>query len=51
MIRDLRRFDYLMLLVCLALVGYGLALIYSGSLARFGSSHAAISNAVANQER
>jgi len=49
MIRDLRRFDYLLLLACLSLVGYGLALIYSGSLALYGSSHAALTHTVAKQ--
>ncbi|HEY8837726.1 MAG TPA: rod shape-determining protein RodA [Dehalococcoidia bacterium] len=49
MIRDLRRFDYPMLLSCLLLVGYGLALIYSGSLALYGTSHAALTHAVFKQ--
>jgi rod shape determining protein RodA len=48
-IRDLRRFDYLMLLAALALVGYGLALIYSGSIALYGSGHAALTHAVFKQ--
>jgi len=49
MIRDLRRFDFPLLLACLALVGYGLALIYSGSLARYGSGHAALTHVVVKQ--
>ncbi len=49
MIQDLRRFDFLMMLACLALVAYGLALIYSGSLALYGSSHAALTHAVLKQ--
>ena len=38
-----------MLLSCLLLVGYGLALIYSGSLALYGTSHAALTHAVFKQ--
>ncbi|HZQ39052.1 MAG TPA: rod shape-determining protein RodA [Dehalococcoidia bacterium] len=49
MVRDLRRFDFFLLLACLALVGYGLALIYSGSLARYGSGHAAFTHVVVKQ--
>lgn len=49
MIRDLRRFDFLLLLTCLALVAYGLLLIYSGSLARYGSGHAALTHPVLKQ--
>jgi len=49
MVRDLRRFDFLLLLGCLALVAYGLALIYSGSLARYGSGHAALTHPVLKQ--
>jgi rod shape determining protein RodA len=49
MIRDLRRFDFLMLLATIALVCYGMALIYSGSLALYGSSQAALTHAVLKQ--
>src|SRR5579885_781187 len=49
MVRDLRRFDFLLLLGCLALVTYGLALIYSGSLALYGSQHAALTHPVLKQ--
>src|SRR5581483_6053574 len=49
MVRDLRRFDFLLLLGCLALVTYGLALIYSGSLALYGSGHAALMHPVLKQ--
>ena len=46
---DLRRFDFLLLAVALVLVGYGLAVIYSGSLALYGSGHAAFTHAVLKQ--
>jgi rod shape determining protein RodA len=46
---DWKRFDFLLLLAALALVGYGLALIYSGSLALYGSSHGALTHAVLKQ--
>jgi rod shape determining protein RodA len=49
LIRDLRRFDFLMLLACLALVGLGLALIYSGSLARYGTADAVLTHVVVKQ--
>src|SRR5713101_4341462 len=49
MVRDLRRFDVLLLLAALALVSYGLALIYSGSIALYGSGHAALTHAVFKQ--
>jgi rod shape determining protein RodA len=49
MIRDLRRFDVLMLLAAVGLAGYGLALIYSGSIALYGSGHAALTHAVFKQ--
>jgi rod shape determining protein RodA len=47
--RDTRRLDPLLLLVSVALAGYGLALIYSGSLARFGSPGAVLRGPVAKQ--
>jgi rod shape determining protein RodA len=49
MVRDLRRFDFLLLFGCLALVAYGLALIYSGSLALYSSGHAALMHPVLKQ--
>ncbi|MHB8575068.1 MAG: rod shape-determining protein RodA [Dehalococcoidia bacterium] len=49
MIRDLKRFDFLLMLTAIALACYGLALIYSGSIALYGSTHAALTHAVFKQ--
>jgi rod shape determining protein RodA len=47
--RNWRSFDYLMVLTCLALVCYGLALIYSGSLSTYGSVAEILSHPIAKQ--
>ncbi len=47
--RDSPRLDPLLLLVSLALACYGLALIYSGSLGRFGSPAAVLRGPIAKQ--
>jgi len=44
-----RSFDYLLLLTSLALVAYGIILIYSGSLGSYGSSSKALADPVARQ--
>ena len=44
-----RSFDYLLLLTSLALVAYGIILIYSGSLGSYGSSSRALADPVARQ--
>lgn len=47
--RTWRSFDYLMLATALALVGYGLALIYSGSLSTYRNSAEILSHPIAKQ--
>lgn len=49
MVRALRHFDLLMMAAALALVGYGLVLIYSGSLTSYGDSSEALSHPVMRQ--
>ena len=44
-----RSFDYLMVATCLLLVCYGLALIYSGSLAEYQNTAAILSHPIAKQ--
>jgi rod shape determining protein RodA len=44
-----REFDYLLLLAAMALTAYGALLIYSGSLATYGSPSAALSHPVSRQ--
>ena len=44
-----REFDYLLLLAAVALTAYGALLIYSGSLATYGSPSAALSHPVSRQ--
>lgn len=47
--RNWRSFDYLLVLTCLALVCYGLALIYSGSLSTYHNAAAVLSHPIAKQ--
>jgi len=49
MVRGFRHFDFLLMATALALVAYGLALIYSGSLASYGDSPEVLSHPVARQ--
>lgn len=49
MVRSFRHFDFLLMATALALVGYGLMLIYSGSLPSYGDSVDALSHPVARQ--
>src|SRR5438094_793268 len=44
-----RQFDYLLLAACLALLGLGLTLIYSGSLARYDGNEPLLSGPVVRQ--
>jgi rod shape determining protein RodA len=48
-IASLRNFDFVLLAASLALVAYGVVLIYSGSLASYGSTAEALSHPVARQ--
>lgn len=47
--REWDRFDYMLILAALALVGYGLLLIYSGTLRTYDGPFASLSNPVAKQ--
>ena len=47
--REWDRFDYLLIIAALALVGYGLLLIYSGTLSSYDGPFASFSNPVAKQ--
>jgi rod shape determining protein RodA len=48
-LKSLRYFDFILLATSLALVAYGTVLIYSGSLASYGSSAEVLSHPVARQ--
>ena len=47
--RNWRSFDYLLVITCLALVCYGLALIYSGSLSTYHNAAEILSHPIAKQ--
>ena len=49
MVRSLRHFDFLLMAAALALAGYGLALIYSGSLPSYGGSSEVLRHPVTRQ--
>jgi len=47
--RNWRSFDFLLVLTAVALIAYGLALIYSGSLSTYGDSAAILGHPIARQ--